>query len=150
MTLKHTILTATATLTCAALLGFSPAYAIGGNDPINGIDIIIKEDPGSRPIAPFSLSDGELKQINSVENQDRPKMTLSIIAKRIEAGNGFVEAAMKAYSGQGCPPQPWTYCGDPEVFEVGKVTYTLDLNFKGGEVARPTKGSPRIQELPTK
>ena len=33
-------------------------FAQGGDDPIDGIDIIIKKDPGSQPIMPFGFTGG--------------------------------------------------------------------------------------------
>lgn len=38
----------------------SPAFAIGGNDPIPGIDIIIKKNPASRPLRPGSFGEKEI------------------------------------------------------------------------------------------
>ena len=46
-------------------LGFSQ-NKIGGNDPIDGIDIIIKEDPGSRPL-PNPGNDPLIEQMNKLE-----------------------------------------------------------------------------------
>jgi hypothetical protein len=158
MLTKRSFITAATAIAFTATLGLSPALAIGGNDPIPGIDIIVKEDPGSRPIKPFSLTEREMKQLNSLKDADRPTFTLKLIAEHIGADGKFVEAGLKAYSEQGCPPKPWTYCGDPEVFSVGEVTYTLDLNFHGDDIGRPTKiiptkpvdGSPRLKQLPVK
>ena len=42
-------------------------FAIGGNDPISGIDIIAKLDPSSQPIANFSLSEKDIKQYNELK-----------------------------------------------------------------------------------
>ncbi|SMP13808.1 hypothetical protein [Shimia sagamensis] len=67
---KHTFLTAAATLTLALALGAVPASALGGDDPIEGIDIIIKGLPDSRPIAPVSVGDDEKE---SAELKRKPK-----------------------------------------------------------------------------
>jgi len=121
---------ASAIVASGLMLAAAPALAQGGDDPIEGIDIIIKLDPSGDPIKPFSLTGAEMKQINALDNIDRPALTLKLIAKRIDAREGFVEAGMKAFEEQGCPPKSWQYCGDPEVFSVGEVTYTLDLAFR--------------------
>ena len=48
------------------------AFAQGGDDPIEGIDIIIREDPSQAPIAAVSFTPDQLKKINSVKGMDRP------------------------------------------------------------------------------
>ena len=44
----------------AALMSAPAAWAIGGNDPIEGIDIIVKENPGSQPITPGRFGEKEI------------------------------------------------------------------------------------------
>ena len=44
----------------AALMSAPAAWAIGGDDPINGIDIIIKKNPGSQPITPGRFGKKEI------------------------------------------------------------------------------------------
>jgi hypothetical protein len=46
-------------------LGFSQ-NKIGGNDPISGIDIIVKKNPGSKPL-PNPGNDLLIDQINKLE-----------------------------------------------------------------------------------
>ncbi|NRA88165.1 MAG: hypothetical protein HRU28_12415 [Rhizobiales bacterium] len=56
------------------------ALAQGGDDPISGIDIIVKKDPGSQPIKPFGLTGGELKKYNSLKASDRAVYLSKIVA----------------------------------------------------------------------
>ena len=58
---------------CLISLFFVPlfSYGIGGDDPIEGIDIIIKKNPGSKPITNFSLGNGAIKQANALEGKKR-------------------------------------------------------------------------------
>lgn len=67
---KHTFLTAAAALTLALALGAVPASALGGDDPIPGIDIIVKDLSGSRPFAPVSVGDDEKE---AAEMKRKPK-----------------------------------------------------------------------------
>ncbi len=67
---KHTFLTAAAALTLSLAMGAAPASAQGGDDPIEGIDIIIRDLPGSRPIAPVSVGDDENE---AAEMKRKPK-----------------------------------------------------------------------------
>lgn len=67
---KDTFLTAAAALTMALAMGAAPASAQGGDDPIPGIDIIIKDLPDSQPIAPVSVG-GDEKE--AVEMKRKPK-----------------------------------------------------------------------------
>lgn len=43
-----------------ALMSAPAAWAIGGDDPIEGIDIIVKENPGSQPITPGQFGEKEI------------------------------------------------------------------------------------------
>lgn len=115
--------------TITATAGLSPAFAIGGNDPIVGIDIILKKDPSSKPIKPFSLNDREIKQLNDLKGEDRPMFVLKTIAGRIDAGEGFVKSGMNALDDIWCGP---CKMADEIVvkFTVAKVTYSLGLTFQ--------------------
>ena len=62
--------------------GFSQ-NKIGGNDPIKGIDIIIKKDPGSQPIS-NTENNPLIDQINKLESE-----YLNLKAK--EAHNNFAK-----------------------------------------------------------
>lgn len=150
---KVTALILTATLTTT--LGLPPAFAIGGNDPIPGIDIIIKKDPGSKPIQPFSLNEREIKQLNALKGSDRPAFVLKSVAGRIDADESFVNSGMKVLGDIWCGPCKMV----DEIsikFRDDKMTYTLGLTFQGEDIARPTKiiptkpvdGSPRPELLP--
>lgn len=66
-----------------------PVLAIGGDDPIEGIDIIIKKNPGSKPIIPFSLTDGQLEKLSGLKQKDGARFLSKIIADHIaKAGGG--------------------------------------------------------------
>lgn len=84
-------------LTMAASVSLSlveAAYAQGGNDPISGIDMIIKEDPGSRPIRPLSLSTREIKQLNKLKGNARPKFLAKVITPRLAKISERAEASI--------------------------------------------------------
>ena len=66
----------------ALALGYAAiSLAQGGNDPIEGIDIIIKRDPSSQPVMAVSFNRNQLKRINSVKGMDRPSFMAMIGAK---------------------------------------------------------------------
>lgn len=65
-----------------------PVLAIGGDDPIGGIDIIIKKDPGSQPIKPFSLSEGQLEKLSGLKQKDGARFLSEIIAEHITKADG--------------------------------------------------------------
>ena len=58
-------------------------YAIGGNDPIDGIDIIIKKNPGSRPITNFSLGDKSVIKANALQGERRSSYLTKIILAQL-------------------------------------------------------------------
>jgi hypothetical protein len=66
---------------CLISLFFIPmlSYGIGGNDPINGIDIIIKKNPGSKPITNFALGNGVIKQANALAGKKRANYLTKVI-----------------------------------------------------------------------
>lgn len=137
MTLRRTFLLGAAAFGMSMMAGLSPALAIGGSDPIEGIDIIIKEDPGSKPIKPFSLNGGEIKMLNELKGADRPAFVLKTVAKRIGAGEEFVASGMKALGDIWCGPCKMV--NDISVkFPVGDATYMLDLHIHG-EGTAPSK-----------
>jgi hypothetical protein len=130
MTVRRTFLFGAAAFGMTLVAGLSPALAIGGNDPISGIDIIIKKNPDSRPIKPFSLNGGEIKTLNDLKGSDRPAYVLKAVAKRIEAGDEFVQSGMKMLGDIWCGPCKMV--NDISVkFPVGKTTYLLDLHIHG-------------------
>lgn len=66
-----------------------PVLATGGDDPISGIDIIIKENPSLVPIKPFSLTDGQLEKLSGLKQKDGARFLSKIIADHIaKAGGG--------------------------------------------------------------
>lgn len=128
MITKRKFFATTAAIVATLMLGTAPVLAQGGNDPIEGIDIIIKKDPSSAPIKPFSMSGKELRALNARKDAERPTYVLTLIAKRLGAGSGFVKAGME--------PLGKIWCGTcelPEKVEVkfvdGKTTYVVGLKF---------------------
>jgi hypothetical protein len=135
MTLRRTFLFGAAAFGMSMMAGLSPALAVGGNDPITGIDIIIMKDPSSQPIKPFSLNGGDIKMLNGLKGADRPAYVLKTIAKRIDAGDEFVASGMKALDDIWCGPCKMV--NDISVkFPVGKTTYLLELHIHGEKIAR--------------
>ncbi|MDN5565387.1 MAG: hypothetical protein L0G25_01195 [Psychrobacter sp.] len=65
----------------------SLSLAAGGNDPIKGIDIIIKKDPGSQPIANIPFTDSEMSQYNELRENDRPAYLNKVIVPKLERVN---------------------------------------------------------------
>ena len=65
----------------------SLSLAAGGNDPITGIDIIIKEDPGSQPIANIPFTDSEISQYNELRENDRLAYLNKVIVPKLERVN---------------------------------------------------------------
>ena len=70
-TTKRQFIKSASALAMAATLGISPAFAQGGDDPISGIDIIIKKNPSSQPVTKTSLSRLEITQFNQLKGRDR-------------------------------------------------------------------------------
>ena len=112
--------------------GTTTGFAQGGNDPISGIDIIIKEDPGSQRIKPFSVGKSSMKRLNSLNGDDRASYLMSLIAKRIDADKGVVRHGTAALRKQ--------ICSKCEIgrsinvkFKSGKTTYSLGLRLSGIE-----------------
>jgi hypothetical protein len=125
------ITTAALTATTLMMSLASPIWAQGGNDPIEGIDIIIKKDPGSQPIKPFGFDAAEMKQINALKGDDRPTYALKVIAEEIGAGDEFVAAGMKAFEDIWCGP-----CKMADELAVkiraDDAIYSLTVRFKAG------------------
>ena len=65
----------------------SLSFAIGGNDPIGGVDIIILKDPSSQPIADFSFSEIEMNQYNALRGKDRHAYLVKVIVPKVEQVN---------------------------------------------------------------
>lgn len=65
----------------------SLTFAAGGSDPITGIDIIIKKDPGSQPIANILFTDSEISQYNELRENDRLAYLNKVIVPKLERVN---------------------------------------------------------------
>ncbi|WLP94225.1 hypothetical protein [Psychrobacter sp. M13] len=83
--LKLSLLSLTIALPSLALS--SLALAAGGDDPITGIDIIIKKDPGSQPIANIPFTDSEMSQYNELRENDRPAYLNKVIVPKLQSVN---------------------------------------------------------------
>jgi hypothetical protein len=144
---KRKFIAVTTALTLTAIAGLSPALAAGGNDPIKGIDIIIKKDPGSQPIKPFSLGGSELEKLNAFQGTDRPRFVLKTIGTRLDAGKGFVTSGMTALGKIWCAP-----CKMADSFQVkfphDDATYTISITMRSGEATRPTQVQGNAKVLP--
>ncbi|MDO6456258.1 hypothetical protein Q4560_05680 [Celeribacter halophilus] len=128
MTSRRTFMIGAAAFGMTLMAGLSPAMAEGPDTPIPGIDIIIKSVTNSKPIKPFSLSGGEIKTLNGLKGTDRPAFVLKTVAKRIGAGEEFVQSGMKALGDIWCGPCKMV--NDISVkFPVGEATYMLDLHI---------------------
>jgi len=123
--------------------GTTTGFAQGGDDPIPGIDIIIKEDPASRPIKPFSVGKSSMKRLNSLNGDDRPAYLMSLIAKRIDADEGVVRNGTAALRKQ--------ICSKCEIgrsinvkFQSGKTTYSVALKLSG--IGKGTAMKPALSK----
>ncbi|MEM5472974.1 hypothetical protein WNZ14_14670 [Hoeflea sp. AS60] len=110
--------------------GTTAGFAQGGSDPIVGIDIIIKKDPGSQPIKPFSVGKSSMTRLNSLNGDDRAAYLMGLIAKRIDADKGVVRNGTAALRKK--------ICSKCEIgrsinvkFQSGKTTYSVMLKLSG-------------------
>lgn len=144
---KRKFLTLVSALSLSALAGLSPAWAAGGNDPITGIDIIIKKNPGSQPITSVPFGNGELAKLNALRGAERPNFVLKVVAARMGAGDGFVKSGMAELGKIWCGP-----CKMADRIEVKfrdeKVNYALSLTFRAEEATRPTKRQGKVNTIP--
>jgi len=107
------------------------ALAQGGNDPISGIDIIMKRDPSSQPIKPFSMTPDEIAQLNKIKGVGRMELILKAAAKRVEvkdAHDRFAKSGMAVMGKDWCGECPWPETAS-YTFNNGKTTYKLELKF---------------------
>jgi len=104
------------------------ALAQGGNDPIEGIDIIMKEDPSLAPIKPFSMTGDEMAQLNRIKGVGRMELILKAASKRVKADEGFIKSGMSVMGKDWCGECPWPEKASHQ-FKSGKTTYKLDLKF---------------------
>ncbi len=63
------------------------AFALGGNDPIEGIDVIVKRDPADDPVSEFSFSDDQIARLNRKQGEERVDYMAGEIAMVIAAQN---------------------------------------------------------------
>lgn len=125
------ILTAALTATALMVSFANPIWAQGGDDPMPGIDIIIKEDPSLVPAKPMTFDQAQMKQINALKGDDRPIYALKVIAEEIGAGKGFVAAGAKAFDGIWCGP--CKMADELAVkFRADDVAFSLTVRFKAG------------------
>ncbi len=122
---KRTFLAAGAALAATTLTPMA-ALAIGGNDPIPGIDVIVKLDPsGSKPIAPFSLTDDEMARFNQRKGRDRADYLAGIIAMHIAKADKEipVKALHKALLGE----MGTSWCGPCRMIN-GRIEHKLSIS----------------------
>lgn len=105
------------------------AFAQGGNDPIPGVDIIIKRDPSSQPIKPFSMTPDEIAQLNKIKGVGRMELILKAAAKRADVQDGFVKSGMSVMGKDWCGECPWPERARYE-FKNGETVYVMDLAFQ--------------------
>lgn len=135
---KRTFLSHATALFVSASFMATPAFAIGGDDPIEGIDIIIKKNPGSsRPVMNAGFGGGQLAKLNGMKGQDRPKYITSVVSdlvKKLELDRSFQKDLYKVLSSKWSEksrPERITIkarSGNPKQKEQG---YTLTVIIKG-------------------
>ncbi|PCJ76726.1 MAG: hypothetical protein COA53_00435 [Rhodobacteraceae bacterium] len=124
---KRQLLKTTVAAGFIAILGGIPAFAEGGNDPIGGIDIIVKEDPGSQRVVKFSLSGGEVKRFNALKGSERSAYLAKIAAPYLaKVGEGRSE---KEWAGMLTDALGDNWCGPCRM--VGE-TLARDVKMKDG------------------
>ncbi|HHB81230.1 MAG TPA: hypothetical protein ENK83_05730 [Aliiroseovarius sp.] len=121
---KRTFIAATLALTLTPLA----ALAQGGNDPMPGIDIIIKEDPGSRPIHTESLTGGEIEKFNSLKGKARAEFLARIATRHVlddgpKASPEEVQAMLIEAMGD-------SWCGPCRMVD-GAISYRIALRGEG-------------------
>ncbi|MEM5472973.1 hypothetical protein WNZ14_14665 [Hoeflea sp. AS60] len=129
MSIKR-IFSAAIIATTIVAAGTTTGFAQGGNDPISGIDIIVKLDPSSQPIKPFTVGKSSMNRLNSLNGDDRAGYLMGLIAKRIDADKGVVRNGTAALRKR--------ICSKCEIgrevnvkFKSGKTTYSVALKLSG-------------------
>lgn len=128
--MKRTFFSAACVVGAMTLTSIAPAYAIGGNDPISGIDIIIKKNPGSKPIKPFEVDERTLAHLNELKGDDRAEFLMKVIAERTDGDERFVRDGTVVRGKQICSKCEIGPSIDVK-FSSGEVTYTVDLRLHG-------------------
>lgn len=133
-------------LTAAALMSFTAA-AQGGNDPIEGIDIIMKEDPSQAPAYEFSASQSELEMVNKLTGPARSQYTSKVFGEKIR--NHFPESKGKVdwntflfesvvdfrMNDKNGEAQEQSVAEKSISTPDGKTTYSMNYKLTWGEVA---------------
>jgi hypothetical protein len=131
---KRTFLSHATALFVSASFAVGPALAQGGDDPIPGIDIIVKKDPGSQPVMDTSFDRGSLANLNEMKGQDRPKYITSVVyelTSEVGFDRSFREDLHKALSSN------WSEKYRPEETTInarsddGEQRYTVTVVIKG-------------------
>ena len=129
MITKRLFLTTAAALFAAHVAG--PVLAQGGNDPISGIDIIIKPDP-----KPHAFSPEQMEAINAVKGDERPTVAMKFVAEeladqgvKLDRPDAFVAAGAKALSDQWCGPCKMLDAATAE-FDHGGRAWAIIFKFQ--------------------
>jgi len=95
-----------------SLLFPSLSFAIGGNDPVPGIDIIIKKIPNpEETITNFSLSETEIKKYNALKGNHHSYLSktllrrLAVVNKQHNLAIKWDEIVHKGVNQQWCTPE---------------------------------------------
>lgn len=131
---KRTFLSRATALFVSASFMAGPALAQGGDDPIVGIDIIIKKDPSSQPVMNTGFDRGSLARLNEMKGQERPKFITSVVyelTSEVGFDRSFQEDLYKALSSK------WSDEYRPEETLIrarsadGEQRYTVTVVIKG-------------------
>lgn len=131
---RRIFLTNASALFVAANFMATSALAQGGDDPIPGIDIIIKEDPSLIPVMDASFGRDPLAKLNDMKGQDRPEYITSVVSdlvKKVELDRSFQEDLYRALSSK------WSEDYRPDKVTIkarskdGEQHYTLTVVIKG-------------------
>lgn len=132
MITKRTFLAAGAALLASG--SCAPLLAQGGDDPMPGIDIIIKKDPWPEP-KPFSFSEEQMEAVNAVKGDARPTLAMKLVAEelmrqgfKLDRPDAFVAAGAKALSDQWCGPCKMLDAATAE-FKQGETAWAITFKF---------------------
>jgi len=121
-----------ATILAAAIsvANITPSFALGGSDPIPGIDVIIKKDPTlEKDYKPLSFGGPSMKKLNRLQFKQRPTFLMQLIADKVKVDRGFVQNGAKALSKWYCKE-----CKNREQirykFRAGKTIYSIIMKRK--------------------
>ncbi len=124
------------------LVAPTQAFAQGGDDPIPGIDIIVKKDPGSQPIRPFGLTGGDFKEYNSLKASERAVFLSKIVARKMnkisEGANpkgGWQKLLQSSLAKNWCGPCKMVTFTVHTQTEKAKYKITFKPKFNGNKPA---------------